>query len=306
MESRWTVYCHIHAATGRRYVGLTKKTLLQRWNQHVYTANRTKVGKGVSHFANAIRAYGKEAFSHEVLGFCNTLEEANLLEEDRIEFYDTRNPAKGFNLVKGGSHVPHPIKNPWDRIEYREKALENLKNIHQLSQTAEARFKRKSTFQTSESRSKRSDSSKETRMRPEVKSRCDGTFSGKHHKYETKKKIASSLLGRKLSEAHCAKISAIVGSRDQHIIERIASSNTGRKQSTESKVKIRAINEEKRRIRALLQERFCRKHGLVPINECHQVQKRGHPYIICGVCYSEQKIRSAIKQRERRRKAKFQ
>ena len=107
-QSRWTVYCHIHRATGRRYVGLTKKTWRKRWNQHVYTASKL-AKKGWSHFANAIRKYGKDAFDHEVLEVCDTLDEANAAEEKWIEHFDSRNPEKGFNLKRGGDHLPHPV-----------------------------------------------------------------------------------------------------------------------------------------------------------------------------------------------------
>jgi hypothetical protein len=120
--TRWTIYCHIHIDSGRRYIGLTKKTMMFRWNQHLYNI-KSKQGKGCHHFWNAIRKYGKDAFSHEILEVCYDLEVANLAEECWIEFYDTRNPEKGFNLIKGGTYQPHPIrKNPWNNPEYRAKS----------------------------------------------------------------------------------------------------------------------------------------------------------------------------------------
>jgi len=121
----WTIYCHTHIESGRRYVGLTKHSMMRRWNRHVYSANLVKNGKPAltAHFPNAIRKYGKDAFSHEVLEICQTLESANLAEEKWIEFHKTRDLQFGFNLIKSGSHTPHPIKNPWDRPEFREEAL---------------------------------------------------------------------------------------------------------------------------------------------------------------------------------------
>jgi hypothetical protein len=55
---------------------LTKLTMMKRWNQHVQNA-KAKRGKGCAHFWAAIRLYGKDAFSHEVLAICETLEKAN-------------------------------------------------------------------------------------------------------------------------------------------------------------------------------------------------------------------------------------
>ncbi len=122
MGDMWTIYCHTHVDSGRCYVGLTKTTMLQRWNRHVYSASRSK---GRSHFANAIKKYGKDAFSHRVLEVCETLEAANAAEKRLIEELGTRDPLKGFNLMEGGGSQPHPIrKNPWNDSEYREKCTE--------------------------------------------------------------------------------------------------------------------------------------------------------------------------------------
>ena len=128
-QSRWTIYCHIHVASGRRYVGLTKKTWKQRWNQHVYTATKL-AEKGWSHFANALRRYGKDAFSHEVLEVCGSLEEANAAEVRWIEHFDSTNPERGFNLEKGGSHTPHPVNGDYrDAPDFREKASARSRKI---------------------------------------------------------------------------------------------------------------------------------------------------------------------------------
>lgn len=137
----WTIYCHTHIQSGRRYVGQTKNTMLVRWNRHVYDA--VKRGRGVnSHFGSAIRLYGKDAFSHEVLEMCETLELANAAEERWIEELGTRDPSKGFNIMRGGLHVPHPVSNHyrsdpeylesqrlaaegrWKDPEYRARTLE--------------------------------------------------------------------------------------------------------------------------------------------------------------------------------------
>lgn len=122
--ARWTIYCHTHIESGRQYVGQTKKTMMQRWNQHVYTAMQEKVGW--SHFANAIRKHGKNAFSHRVLGVCSNIEDSNLVEEVWIFLLETQNPEKGFNFKRGGSHTPHPVKNPWERPGFREKVSSAL------------------------------------------------------------------------------------------------------------------------------------------------------------------------------------
>lgn len=123
---KWTIYCHVHIKSGRRYVGLTKLTMLQRWNRHVYNSMKLD-GIGYSHFANAIRKYGKDAFDHEVLETCFSVEEANAAEERWIEHFGTRDPEKGFNLAPGGAHTPHPKRNPWDQPGFRRKVSASMK-----------------------------------------------------------------------------------------------------------------------------------------------------------------------------------
>lgn len=120
----WTIYCHTHVVTGRRYIGLTSRTWQRRWSQHVSQSTNFK---SWSYFANAIRKYGKDAFSHEVLEVCETLEAANAAEERWIAHFDTTNMRMGFNVLLGGSQKPpSPERNPWDRPEYRAKQKKRL------------------------------------------------------------------------------------------------------------------------------------------------------------------------------------
>jgi group I intron endonuclease len=180
-EPIWTVYCHTHVASGRRYVGLTKKTMLARWNQHVYCAGNRAKGKR-SHFWAAIRKYGKDAFSHEVLEVCGTLESGNAAEERLIEELDTRNPAKGFNITRGGSHHPSlERKNPWDRPEFREKMI--MVNAQTMS-------------------------------RPEVRRKIGDAARGRVFSAETRRKISENNVGKTIGPEAAAKISATMKAKD--------------------------------------------------------------------------------------------
>lgn len=123
---RWTIYCHTHVESGRRYIGLTSRTMERRWSQHIVQSRNLKGNR--SHFANAIRKYGKDAFTHEVLAQSWDLDSANVTEVIIIEQEGTRDPEKGFNILKGGGSQPNPIrKNPWDRPEFRKKATAALR-----------------------------------------------------------------------------------------------------------------------------------------------------------------------------------
>ena len=187
------VYCHMHVESGRRYVGVTSQTMEKRWSQHISKSKSSKGGRW--HFPNAIRKYGKNTFSHEVLGVFDSLEEANKEEERLIDEWNLRNPEKGFNLAKGGEHKPHPTNNPWDDPEFREThlpiSLVNMSHMH----TPEARAK-----------------SVATSSRPDVRKKHAASvaasfLSGRRAKskppsLETRKKISTSIRSKLTSSEY--------------------------------------------------------------------------------------------------------
>ena len=54
--------------------------------------------------ARAILAHGWDGFTHEVVADNLNKEEADKLEKELIEKYDTTNPKFGYNIREGGSH----------------------------------------------------------------------------------------------------------------------------------------------------------------------------------------------------------
>jgi hypothetical protein len=184
----WTIYCHTLIADGRRYIGLTSRSIGRRWSQHVTQSRSSKGGRW--HFPNAIRRYGPQAFSHHVLGVCDSLDEANLVEEAWIFLLDTRNPEKGFNLAKGGSHTPHPIQNPWDNPAYRSKqALVDKSHLH----SPRSNEKRSSAYSTPESKAKRSEINRAIHGTPEARSRNSESHRGKALSPEHRAKISNNV-----------------------------------------------------------------------------------------------------------------
>lgn len=195
----WTIYCHTHTESSRRYIGLTKKTMMFRWNQHLQNA-KAKRGKGCAHFWAAIRKYGKNAFSHEVLQVCDTLEEANTAEQYWIDLYGTRNLITGFNLAKGGEHVPHPVKNPWDRPEFR--AANAGRNVAHIL-TPSARAKQQASMATPESKAKRSAAAKVSMASPATIAKREAMLTDDY-----RKRISDSLKASLSSDEARAKMSA--------------------------------------------------------------------------------------------------
>lgn len=149
-------------------------------------------GGSRAHFAAAIRKYGKDAFTHEVLEKCTSLEVANLAEESWIEFFETRNPSKGFNLAKGGGSQPHPLrKNPWDDPEYRVRCTtatqaqwKDPANLAQNAASARARWSDPNY------RKRVTSAAKETLSKPEVKLRHSEGLKAAYASPEARKRLS--------------------------------------------------------------------------------------------------------------------
>lgn len=95
--SKYVVYCHTNKINGKRYVGITSLSLRRRWNNgEGYKPNQ--------HFYSAIKKYGWEEFTHEVLYEDLTLEAACEKEKYLIAKWDLCNSDKGYNNTFGGEH----------------------------------------------------------------------------------------------------------------------------------------------------------------------------------------------------------
>lgn len=116
---RFTIYCHTNKINGKKYVGQTRYTIGRRWAQHVAVAEADRATCRV--LAAAIRKYGSEAFTHEVLDVVMTQEGANIAEGAWIKHLQCLVP-HGYNLnAYGEGSTAHP--------ETRQKKSENAKRI---------------------------------------------------------------------------------------------------------------------------------------------------------------------------------
>lgn len=89
------VYKHTNTINGKCYIGITSQLPELRWkNGYGYSKTQPK-------FYNAIKKYGWESFTHEILFEKLTFDEANQKEIELIAFYDSCNV--GYNTSMGGS-----------------------------------------------------------------------------------------------------------------------------------------------------------------------------------------------------------
>lgn len=97
-QKQFYVYKHTNNINGKVYIGITSKTPEQRW--------RNGLGyKGQPYFWKAIKKYGWDNFTHDVLLTKLTQEEACSKEIELISFYKSNNSNFGYNLSSGGEKI---------------------------------------------------------------------------------------------------------------------------------------------------------------------------------------------------------
>lgn len=93
----YEIYVVTNGANGKKYVGQTGCGYEKRWKAH-RNASRTID----NYFYRAIRKYGVEQFSIEVVATCETREEANTLEIQWIADLRSLDREEGYNGMLGG------------------------------------------------------------------------------------------------------------------------------------------------------------------------------------------------------------
>lgn len=97
----YCVYVHTNKSDGKKYVGITRQRPIERWRGgSAYKYNQ--------YFYKAIKKYGWDGFTHEVLMSGLSQEEACRWEVSLIAQYDSTNKKKGYNISNGGEgHVSY-------------------------------------------------------------------------------------------------------------------------------------------------------------------------------------------------------
>jgi group I intron endonuclease len=99
------IYKFTHIETNRSYIGQTVQNPNQRRLEHI---SHSRHSPKEYHFHNALRKYGIDSFTFEVIATAHTLEELNLLEEKYVNQYDSIN--NGFNIRQPGGNKLHSEK----------------------------------------------------------------------------------------------------------------------------------------------------------------------------------------------------
>lgn len=117
------VYKHT-APNGKVYIGITQQRPTKRWGSGAnYDYN--------THFINAIKKYGWNNFTHEILFQDLSKEDALAKEKELIQLYDSSNRKKGYNISPGGAapgkETAAKIRDSRKRNGISEKESERMK-----------------------------------------------------------------------------------------------------------------------------------------------------------------------------------
>jgi len=201
MDRNFLIYKHT-APNGKAYIGQTN-------NLHRRNVVHRNTG-GCRAFASAIKKYGWEAFSHEVLAEGLTLDEANALEVELIARHNTMSP-NGYNLKSGGKNgVPSPESielsaakrrgrklsaTQRERLSELGKAMppERMKKLQEGAEAARERMKGRPHFNLGrkhgeQHRERTSQASRESWANREYREKVIASRTGKTRSAETKAK----------------------------------------------------------------------------------------------------------------------
>ena len=186
-ENNWCVYKHT-TPSGKVYIGITSQKPERRWRN----GNGYKHGKCVA-FWNAIKKYGWDNITHEILEKNLSNEDACEKEKQYIKQYQSTNPKFGYNIASGGSGCPglKGEKNPLYGIPRSDKdkqtiseAIKKYYETHDRKPISDETRKKLSKANSGENNAMYG---KYGELNP---------FYGKTHSEETRRIISEKLKGR--------------------------------------------------------------------------------------------------------------
>jgi group I intron endonuclease len=162
------IYKFTHIESGRSYIGQTIQDPNNRRLEHI---SHARYSPKSHHFHNALRKYGIENFTFDVIASASSMAELNALEIEYVKKYDSIN--NGFNIRDAGGNKRH---NP-----------ESIKRMSESQKEAHARRRRLGT---------------DTFTRKD-----GGLMNGKTHREDSKTKMSISHMGKVMSDETKKKIS---------------------------------------------------------------------------------------------------
>lgn len=210
------IYKAQNKVNGKCYIGQTTGNFNKRQGEHLSAARRSKK----DYFHNALRKYGEENFTWEILhDNISNIKTLNNLEKIYIHVHDAF--WNGYNLTTGGEN--------YIRSKGRKLSEEHKKKLHgsrigkKLSQEHRKILIRsnKTRVVSEETKIRMSEAQKNSKRCQESRKKLHESFRGKPLSEEHKKKIGESLKGRECRLETRRKISEAQKGKKNHAYKHI-------------------------------------------------------------------------------------
>lgn len=211
IERSFVAYEIENAITGARYIGITTRSLKQRWADHCSKTNNNVLGR-------AIKKYGKESFHLRPLAEAVCFPDLLELEKILIAQEKTRTFFGGYNMTDGGDGTLGIVFSDARRKRHSEmskKAMTQERKKY-LSECAIKQF-----------------------SSPEAREFISRTNSGRIPTEETRRKLSIAGKARPpRSKETCLKLSAALKGRPRppEVRAKVSASKMGKKMSLEARL----------------------------------------------------------------------
>ena len=193
--NNYTIYMHKNKINGKIYIGQTSQNPIKRWDS----------GRGYetsSRFYNALLKYGWNNFEHIILYSNLSQEEANKIEEELIEYYQSQNEDFGYNIKAGGNNHHHTEETKKKIGLANSQSLLGNKWTEEQKELISKMFSGSGNpfygkFHTEETKQKISES------RKGKYSGINHPFYGKHHEENSLEKISEHRKGKGGKKVRC-------------------------------------------------------------------------------------------------------
>lgn len=180
--------------TGRQYVGITTKSVDARWTQHSIDAKR---GQWKSALHEAIRKYGRDAFTVEKLAVFDSWEAACAAEVAEIRIRGTFGDG-GYNLTRGGDGKLG--------CKHTDEFKSHIGSVHtgrQVSDVTRERLRRAHQRRTAEQRAELAEkmAAANARRTPEERSRISEAISASKRGKKRPPEIVAKAIAAKMARA---------------------------------------------------------------------------------------------------------
>lgn len=154
MEKKYKIYKHT-SPSGKVYIGQTSQNNpVQRWRnggKGYFRKNPKTQDFQQPAMVNAIMKYPWNLWTHEIIDYADTQEQADFLEQLYIQQFKSTDPKFGYNITSGGgghhgqpmlqstrSKLSEAIKQLWNDPQYRQRVISNMqgRSMHENTKAA--------------------------------------------------------------------------------------------------------------------------------------------------------------------------